>query len=1088
MSDHAYRVPLPRELVLASAGSGKTYHLSSRLIGLLALGAAPESILASTFTRKAAAEILDRVLLRLAEGALDQAKARQLGVDARMPGDTRQAAANLDQQKCCRLLGDLLRSLHRLDVRTLDGFFGRVARCFSGELGMPPGWTIADGTVEARVRSEALETLLSEDPEAMVHLVRLLGAGETTRGVHSSLLEHVDALLELHRQVDPSVSDPWMPHFAAVDLDSAPERAELVLRWKALAARVEATPIPKTKAGTPARHWEKEIPRLADALRAGDWQEFFVQGVGKKLVEDGELVGAAEIEYSGHRPEAELADAVDEAARLFRIDLARQLTERGNALGAIAARYETVFSARQNAEGAYRFADIPDVLRASALMGGVEQLYFRLDARFHHVLLDEFQDTSLPQWEVLEPLVTELLAAGASERATVVVADPKQSIYGWRGARPGLVAHVKQRFGLGGEPLPKSYRSSPVVLDVVRRVFADLAANPVVAEFADGGGAARRWAQDFLPQEAAFAERPGYVRIAVGPEPTTRRSLQPGVLDRAVGLVERIHADAPRAGVGVLVRDNQSVAYLIAALRAQGVAASGEGGTPLTDAAPVNALLALLRLADHPGDSIARYHVAMTPLGAIVDLTDPRDAAGARGLAWQVRGRLLEHGYGRTLDTWVRALLTKPGNCDSRERARLDQLVELGYQWDAHASLRPVEFVQHVEGQRVEDPSAAHVRVMTIHQSKGLEFDVVVLPQLHLGLERGSESGPALPLRDCDSGSILRIYPRVGASGQALLQELRQASDQVWAAGLRDGLSSLYVAMTRARYALHLVIPADPAGRPSQAKSAARLLRSALVPGEVAVSGDQALFEVGDPDWFDKLTPGDWSAGPASASADATRATAPIALRKVSGGRSRNLPRISPSGMEGGDGVDLGQLLRQDVAGAARLLGTLVHAWCEQIDWIEDGLPSDARLRTLADEHAAGMSEAEVTEHLATFHGWMQSAAIRDVLSRARYRGAARVQQELPFVRRLPEGLLQGVIDRLVVVEQDGRVVRAEVLDFKTDVVDLSQPEALEARARYYRPQIDAYRAAVADRHGLTLEDVAGTLLFLRVGAKVEWS
>ena len=72
--------PAPlRELVLASAGSGKTYHLSSRIIGLLAAGTPPNEILASTFTRKAAGEILERVLVRLAEGASDPEKAQALG-------------------------------------------------------------------------------------------------------------------------------------------------------------------------------------------------------------------------------------------------------------------------------------------------------------------------------------------------------------------------------------------------------------------------------------------------------------------------------------------------------------------------------------------------------------------------------------------------------------------------------------------------------------------------------------------------------------------------------------------------------------------------------------------------------------------------------------------------------------------------------------------------------------------------------------------------------------------------------------------------------------------------------------------------
>ena len=125
----------PRELVLASAGSGKTYHLSSRILGLLAMGAPPGEVLATTFTRKAAGEILERLLVRLAEGASDPAKARELGRDAH---------ASLTRPEECRgLLGRLLTDLHQMNVGTLDAFFVRVARSFYLELGLPPRWTIA---------------------------------------------------------------------------------------------------------------------------------------------------------------------------------------------------------------------------------------------------------------------------------------------------------------------------------------------------------------------------------------------------------------------------------------------------------------------------------------------------------------------------------------------------------------------------------------------------------------------------------------------------------------------------------------------------------------------------------------------------------------------------------------------------------------------------------------------------------------------------------------------------------------------------------------------------------------------------------
>ena len=106
----------------------------------------------------------------------------------------------------------------------------------------------------------------------------------------------------------------------------------------------------------------------------------------------------------------------------------------------------------------------------------------------------------------------------------------------------------------------------------------------------------------------------------------------------------------------------------------------------------------------------------------------------------------------------------------------------------------------------------------------------------------------------------------------------------------------------------------------------------------------------------------------------------------------------------------------------------------------------------------------------------------RDVLNRDSYPPGARVERELPVLHRLPDGILQGYIDRLVLVEEGSRVVAAEVVDFKTDWIDESDPRALDGRMAYYRPQIDAYRAAVAGRYGLGMDKVTGKLVFLRLG------
>ena len=1079
---------LPREMVLASAGSGKTYHLSSALIGLLALGVAPEAIWASTFTRKAAGEILEQLLLRLARGALGEEEATALSKAAWLGRAASRPETFLSREHCGRLLSELAQSLHRANISTLDSFFVQVATTFAQELGLPPGWRLVEGPAEDRMRSEALEAVLDQgDSGGLSELVRMIARGEVRRGVHGELLEHVEQLLELDREVGPAGRAAWVPVFSGVDASEPRSETAIRSRSAELAEALTASEPPANKNGKPNSNWEKELPRLAQAVREGDWKGFFEKGLGKKLVETGESVPPGEVAFYGLSPDADLARLLTRAVGLARTALARDLIRQAKALGELAARYRTAFEAAQKARGGYRFGDITHVLREASALGMADALYFRLDARIQHLLLDEFQDTSLPQWEVLKPFVSELLAGGEGERAAVIVADPKQSIYGWRGARPSLVPHVREEYSLEPEKLSKSFRSGPVILETVKEVFSELESAPVIQEMRGGPAVAEEWLGDFYPQEASDARRPGYAELRVGPPAEGRRGVQPALLDHAADFIGEITTREPRASIGVLVRTNKVVSYLIAALRKRGIPASGEGGTPLTDAAPVNAILALLRLADHPGDRLAQYHVALTPLGKVVAFTDYQDDAQANRMALEVRGRLMREGFGVTLDEWAKALRS---SCNPMEQARLLQLVELGFRWDRERTIRPGDFVRFVEGQGVEDPSGARVRVMSVHQSKGLQFDVVVLPHLYQSLEGWGNRDPVTPFRDPATGQVVQLYPAATQAARALLPELRDADDQARASRLRDELSALYVAMTRARYALHMVVPADGEKGPSTAKSAARILRDALAPGEPADVVGKVLYppdgdrKQGDPCWFEKLKGDDFSgAAPLDAGGPAwLEATDPVPLKAVSGPRVRNLARRTPSSMEGGELLDLGAHLRLDLKGDARLRGTVVHAWCERLEWMEEGLPDDTALLAVALEEAPGLAEERVQEWISDFKLWMKGEAVLKVLSRTSYPSGARVERELPFLQRVPEGILQGLIDRLVLWEEGGRVVGAEVLDFKTDYVDGSEADALAVKVDFYRPQIDAYRRAVAGRYRLEPSQVSGKLLFLMPG------
>lgn len=1056
----------PCELIRASAGTGKTYQISNRIIGLLAEGVEPDRILGSTFTRKAAGEILDRVLLRLAKAAIDDAEVDRLAEHALL-GEA--SDDRLDTDGALRLLDRLVDRMHRIDVGTLDALFVRMAGSFSLEVGLPARWTIADDTVRERLRSEAVQTVLEDDdPEAIVGLLRMSTQGRADRRIYDRLVDEVDTLHRYHREQDPEVEDCWSPFQAREEPD------DIAAECRELADRLAAIEPPLNKNGKPNKPWSSALDDAVEAFRELDWEEFWRKGPPNKYL-------AGKREYSSKPFPDGLAELLEEIRRVASADLAADYGREVEALGRIASRYHEALRAEQRRIGAYGFHDIAEMLGGPDPVAARGDLSHRLDRRTDHVLLDEFQDTSTAQWRALHPLLDRVASDSVEERSAVVVADPKQSIYGWRGADPEIVDRVGRLYPLEAGSLRHSWRSSPEVLAFTNRLFAGIDQNPIIRGLDGGAEVAARWGEAFEEHRSAppLEGLPGRVTVETGPEVEGQGTDRPQLMSHAADRIAELHDEAPGAGIGVLVRRNKTVARLIHELRARGIEASEEGGTAVDDAAPVAAILALLRLADHPAHRIARYHVASSPLGPVVGYTDHDDGPGARALAARVRTRLLRDGYGPTLSTWVEELARSVSPSELR---RLEQLVELGFRWEDRATLRPGDFARYVESEKVEDPLSRPIRVITIHKAKGLEFDVVVLPELEDSIKTGRVE-TALPERDPDTGLVRRVFPAVSKAFRPLFPELETALAQNRSASIRDELSWLYVGVTRARHAIHLLVAADDGS--SSAKSFARLVRAEFDLHDEAVAAGQVLFEAGDPDWFERVDGMEEELEPP--------APGQIDLRiDPDAPRSRVLAQRRPSALEAGGKVDPERLLSLDTPGAFRR-GEVVHQWCRWIGWIEDGLPDAATMRTAARSVAPELTATEIDQLADRFRGWMEEERVARELSRETTKArlqtmAAGVEelelaQERPFAHRRGDEVISGIIDRLVLGHgPDGRVLAAEVLDFKTDRVEPGNAGMLEERMEEYRPQVDAYRTAVSEMYRMDRGVVAAHLAFLLPG------
>ncbi|NMC21903.1 MAG: UvrD-helicase domain-containing protein, partial [Thermogutta sp.] len=599
----------------------------------------------------------------------------------------------------------------------------------------------------------------------------------------------------------------------------------------------------------------KPDKRVATALqadaaraRAEDWETFLNTGLAK-------AIASGTRTYYGKPLDPEMEEVyqplVAHARAVLRNRIRRQTAVIFRLLGKFRAGYE----AAKRREGGLTFADVTrhvrdglaDAWRTSPLPG------FRLDGTVEHLLLDEFQDTSMPQWEALRPLVEHIRAGDGG--TFLCVGDVKQSIYGWRGSEPAIIENLPREFPeIETRPLDRSYRSSPVVIETVNRVFEKLPQNAVFGPGGDAGDrdiarqAAQAFAAAFQPHDTARRELDGYCALmskeaagdAVRP-PDDAGDTENGMPEeavpessRAVQLISELHRRHPDLEIGVLFRKKDAIPPLLAGLRRLGIPVSEEAGNPLDLAPGVRVILSLLRLADHPGDTAAAFHVAHSPLAAAVGWKaypawlPAEQAAARRELSLRLRTQIGLRGYGPVIFDYARRLLPYSA---VEDLPRLERLAVSAYAYEARGRFRVDDFVRWVEGRREAEPSQGVVRLMTIHASKGLQFPIVVLPDLDQRLE-------GQPLKVAadrpDSGGKYdwvcawtdRKQRELGVLPEGFAERFDRARLRV----MRESLCLLYVAMTRAIHALYLLIKPSRENERTLPLTWAGILRAALAP------------------------------------------------------------------------------------------------------------------------------------------------------------------------------------------------------------------------------------------------------------------
>ena len=500
-------------------------------------------------------------------------------------------------------------------------------------------------------------------------------------------------------------------------------------------------------------------------------------------------------------------------------------------------------------------------------------------------------------------------------------------------------------------------------------------------------------------------------------------------------------------------------------------------------------ILSAFAAADHPGDSAAAFHVFHSPLAAVLGM-DSLDAAAIHRVGLNIRRSLLVGGYAPLIADWSKKLAS---SCTARSVTRLMQLIELADRFDPAMTLRTSDFVAFVEATSVEQPARASIRVMTVHKAKGLEFDVVVLPQLDRKLL--TTHGVSVYLnRDPSTGAVRAIHRACNEAVRNCCQPIADAYEQERACRLRDDLCTLYVAMTRPRYALHMIIPpltrtkqGEPGTRGWSNLSYASILRRGLGGGQPTYDGEETLFQCGDPAWFETL--------PSERKIETVRASAPPrpAFAPAPSESKRSWPVIAPSSLNAGGRVRASDLLGMK-ANEPLVRGSVMHAWYEAIGFLDrEPLPDEAAMLAVAKEVAPTVDPSRLRDWLGEFRRMISLPGVRDALSAPKIRGRPRGSEESSCggSGRSSRSRWGGTLVARPVRPGRGAAprrcgaVHGDLIDFKTDAATAA---TLESRVETYRPQVEMYRRALAAMLNIGEDTVRARMLFVSVGGRLAGS
>jgi ATP-dependent helicase/nuclease subunit A len=833
--------------VAANAGAGKTHTLAARVTRLLLSEARPERILCLTYTKAAAAEMAGRLFEQLGRWSMlpdAELSARIAELGGELP-DTD------GLRRARRLFAEALETPGGLKIQTIHSFCQYVLTRFPLEAGVPASFRVLDERTSRELIAEARARVLEK-----------AGAGDMALSTAVAYLVAHMSDFRLERILDAALGADRGKLDAFLEIEDRTERLLLAHGAK-----------PDDNEARIAAEFDAALnPTLLRETAA------WLSGGGKTDQERGAALGAAAertdciarlkalretlLTQKG-TPLARLATKTLATARpdlfAFLGTLAENAAEAEDRLRAVHGAYladaaltlaeavRDIYASEKRARAALDYDDLIALTHRLLRDRGAGWVLYKLDEGIDHVLIDEAQDTSSLQWDIVQSLTEEFFAgegAVRGPRTLFAVGDEKQSIFSFQGADPAqfelrrrfFEARAKDaRLAFSSEYLQTSRRSAPQILKFVDEVFADPAARDGLTSSdqaikhepfrTEAQGRVEFWPA-LKPAKSEDADLWDLRPVDLAREDSPVARLAERIAEKIAGWLksgERLpgHTEPIRPGdiMILLPRREPFGGEIIRRLKARGVPVAGADRIRLTEQIAVMDLIALGRFALLPQDDLNLAALLRSPLlglgedelfalahgrsGSLWQALERSDFAETRAFLEAVRARA---DYAPPFEFYARLLDAEGGRLKLLKRLgaetedAIDEFLSLALAYE-NAETPSLEGFLHwlerggAEIKRDMDRGRGEVRVMTVHGAKGLEADIVILPDTTTLPENPAAKGHILYT---DDGALFPL------PNEAAPKKLLEAKAAALAETLRERRRLFYVALTRAKERLYV--------------------------------------------------------------------------------------------------------------------------------------------------------------------------------------------------------------------------------------------------------------------------------------------